>query len=335
MSERPKAILAHYDNEALTRQRMELEAEGFRVQATNAGPDVLKRVEKETPDVIVLEALLPRQNGLSVLKALKASLQTRALPVLMLLDDGDTYTENRALICGADAILKRGPDGLLAEGALVAKLRALLKDASLTTPTAEGSGEPENLQRILDTAAQNLRQENPVLAHITDPLTGLFNAEYAEIKLSEEFKRSRRFGDPLAVVDIQLRLGQGGEERDKDSNWRHVLNEVAGMLLCESRDIDVLARHDATTFRLILPHTPVKGAQAMVERILGSIADRRLAATDERGPLSACAGLADYTGEGLESAEELKRRSQEALKQAWREGSFGVVTWTQELPGEA
>ena len=109
---------------------------------------------------------------------------------------------------------------------------------------------------------------------------------------------------------------------------------MAGLLLCESRDIDVLSRHDATTFRLLLPHTPVKGAQAMVERVLGSIADRRLMADDERGPLGACAGLACYEGEGAESSEELERRSQEALRQAWREGAFGFVVWSNELPSD-
>ena len=213
MSERPTAILAHYDSEALSRLREGLEAEGFRVLGTSSGQDVLKRIEKELPDVVVLEALLPKQNGLSVLKTLKVQARTRLLPVVMLLDDGDTYTENRALICGVDAILKRGPEGRLAEGALAAKLHSILHETEIGG-AQESEAETESLQKILDTAAQNLRQENPILAHITDSLTGLFNAEYTAIKLSEEYKRTRRFGDPLCVVDLQLQLGEGGDERD-------------------------------------------------------------------------------------------------------------------------
>ncbi len=335
MSERPTVVVAHYDAETLSSYRAELEADGFRVQATSSGSDVLKKAEAQTPDAIVLEALLPKQNGLAVLKTLKSQPATRLISVIMLLDDGDTYTENRALICGADAIVKRSAEGNLGEGALAAKIHAALKEKSLGAPDdQETSSENENIQRILDTAAQNLRQENPVLAHITDSLTGLYNAEYMEIKLAEEFKRSRRFGVPLAVVDIQLHLGAGGEEHDKDSEWRHVLNEVAGMLLCESRDIDILCRQDATTFRLLLPHTPVKGAETMVERILGNVAERKLSAKDGLSFVSAAAGIAKYTGEDVEAAEELKRRSRESLRQAWREGGSCLVVWSSDLSGE-
>ncbi len=336
MSERPTVIVAHYDAETLSSYRTELESEGFRVQATSSGQDVLKKTETQTPDAIVLEALLPRQNGLSVLKALKSQPGTRLIPVLMLLDDGDTYTENRALICGADAIVKRGPQGQLAPGSLPAKIHAAMSEKNLGTgKETETPAEGENLQRILDTAAQNLRQENPILAHITDSLTGLYNDEYMEIKLAEEFKRSRRFGVPLALVDIQLHLGEGGEEHDKDSDWRHVLNEVAGMLLCESRDIDILCRQDATTFRLLLPHTPVKGAETMVERILGNVAERKLSSPDGAAVVSAAAGIAKYTGEDVEAAEELKRRTRESLRQAWREGGSCLVVWHEDLNNDS
>ncbi len=336
MSELPTVIVAHYDAETLSTYRAELESDGFRVQATSSGSDVLKKTEAQAPDAIVLDPLLPKQNGLAVLKNLKNQPATRLIPVVMLLDDGDTYTENRALICGADAILKRNADGKLAVGTLAAKLRAAMKELSLGSPSEqETPAESENIQRILDTAAQNLRQENPVLAHITDTLTGLYNAEYMEIKLAEEFKRSRRFGVPLAVVDIQLHLGQGGEEHDKDSEWRHVLNEVAGMLLCESRDIDILCRQDATTFRLLLPHTPVKGAETMVERILSNVSDRKLASGEGSSVVCAAAGIAKYTGEDVEAAEELKRRSQDSLRQAWREGGSCLVVWSPDLGSES
>ncbi|MFT7618186.1 MAG: two-component system cell cycle response regulator [Planctomycetota bacterium] len=336
MSDRPTVIVAHYDAETLSSYRAELESDGFRVQATSSGSDVLKKAEAQAPDAIVLEALLPKQNGLSVLKHLKGQPGTRLIPIIMLLDDGDTYTENRALICGADAILKRGADGNLAEGTLAAKLHAAMKEASLGSPAdQESPSDSENLQRILDTAAQNLRQENPVLAHITDSLTGLYNAEYMEIKLAEEFKRSRRFGVHLAIVDIQLHLGAGGEEHDKDSEWRHVLNEVAGMLLCESRDIDILGRQDATTFRLLLPHTPVKGAETMVERILTNVAARKLAGADGTSVVTAAAGITKYNGEDVEAAEELKRRTKDSLRQAWREGGSCLVVWSSDLGGES
>ena len=328
MSDRPTVVLAHYDNEVLSTYRSQLEVEGFRVQATSSGPDVLKRVEAGVPDAVILEALLPRMNGLAVLKGIKDLVRKGSTAVIMVLDDGDTYTENRALICGADAIVKRSSDGQLPDGALGAKLRSVLNEQALGASAAGGDEMTDNLHRLLETASQNLRDENPILTHITDSLTGLFNAGYMEIKLSEEFKRSRRFGNPLTVVDIQLQCGnEAGEAHDGDPEWRRMLNEVAGLLLCESRDIDVLSRCDAKTFRLLLPHTAVKGAMAMTERILDSISERKMSPAGTEVIVTASAGIAEYTGDDVDSAEELKRRSSEALSQAWGSGGSCQVVW--------
>ncbi|MCA9323310.1 MAG: response regulator [Planctomycetes bacterium] len=324
MSKRPTVVLAHYDAEQLTRYRDELEAEGYRVLATSSGPDVLRRVEKDQPDAIILDALLPRLNGLSVLKRLKSAAATEGLPVLILVDDGDTYTENRALICGANAILRRSDEGGLSDRALSSKLRTVLGERQLTD--ARENSEGGDLERLLETASTNLRQENPVLAHITDALTGLFNAAYMELKLAEEFKRTRRFGLALTLVEIQLERDE--EASDADPAWRQLLNEVAGILLCESRDIDILSRLDASTFRLLLPHTDAKGANTMVDRILAEIASRGAASDDHA--LRAAAGVAEFKGRGCESTEDLKARASEALALAWRSGGNCSKHWVAE-----
>ena len=72
MSERPTIVLAHYDSETLSDWRGDLEAGGFRVQATSSGTDVLKRVETQAADAVVIDPLLPKRNGLAVLKTIKA-----------------------------------------------------------------------------------------------------------------------------------------------------------------------------------------------------------------------------------------------------------------------
>lgn len=329
MSERPTIILGHYDSEVLSDWRSDLEGGGYRVQATSSGADVLKRVESQNPDAVVIEPLLPRRNGLSVLKEIKAGPAGSRIAVIMVLDEGDTYTENRALIGGADAIVRRSAEGVLPDGALAGKLQSLLGDTSAVNE-AEAKEQAAELRNLIEDAAQSLRDDNPVLSHITDGLTGLFNGGYLAIKLSEEFKRARRFGEPLSIVELQLRR-QDGEENDGDAAWRHVLNEVAGLLLCESRDIDVLAREDAATFCLLLPHTGSDGAIAMIERILGDITERTFG-SERREAVSAAAGVVEYRDENAESGDELRRRADEALRQAWSTGGGCHVLWKAETP---
>ena len=320
-------LLAHHDTEELSRCREDLENDGFRVQGTSSGNDVLRRMDSQIADAIILEALLPRQNGLSVLKNLKLNARFQDVPVLLVLDDGDTYTENRARICGVDGIVRRSADGTLPEGALTTKLRRVLTESSMSKLISEESPEGDGIEKILESAAENLVADNPVRAHITDSITGLSNADYMAIRLEDEFKRTRRSAKPLTMIMLGLRRGDEAVENEVDADWRRILNEVAGLLLCECRDIDILAREDASTFCLLLPHTPASGARTMTDRVLSSIASRGIA--DESGePVQASAGLVEFTGENFESAEEISSRALVSLRLSTRSGGGAVVTWT-------
>lgn len=321
MSSIGTVVLAHYDSDALSTWRSELETEGFKVLATSSGRDVVGRVETAHAEAVVLDVLLPKMNGLQVLKELKG--RPGGPVVVTVVDDGDTYTENRALICGADAILKRGADGRLVPGALGAKLRSLIAEAAVLGRPGDAD---DPLQRILDGARAGGHGENPVLTHITDDVTGLFNADYLAIKLAEEFKRARRFRVPLTFVLLEARAGEGRHEPEHDEAWRHALNEIAGLLLCESRDIDILARSSSDSFVLLLPQTPVEGARVMTERVLEGIAARELGS--EKGErLVARAGIASFSGDDLESGDELAERAATAVAAAWR-GTGKAVIWS-------
>ncbi|MEZ6194969.1 MAG: diguanylate cyclase [Planctomycetota bacterium] len=327
MAKATSVVLAHHDTEVLGAIRAELEDEGFRVQATTSGKDALGRARDRDVDAVVLEPLLAKVNGLEVLRRLKEDGEGFTGPIVLTLDDGDTYTENRALICGADGIVKRDAEGRLPRGALAAKLRSLLSESRLVSDRSE---EIDELRRILDGAGDAIRSENPILSHVTDSLTGLFNRPYLDLKLAEEFKRTRRFAIPLALVEIEL-VTEDPEAQEDDSAWRRILNEAAGMLLCESRDIDVIARTGPRSFALLLAHTPLTGARVMVERVLKNLAERGLSRAGSGSPVRAVAGIAPYEGEGLDSWEELARRGEEVLRAARRGAAESPAVWVPTM----
>src|SRR5690349_12334547 len=103
-----------------------------------------------------------------------------------------------------------------------------------------------------------------LVSALTDPDTGLFNYAFLEYKLDEEFKRARRFGDPLACVMLGFE-GQLSED---------VLRELAGIFLEASRDTDVLGRFDESSFLFLLPNTGPDGATVMARRV-GDLAQKR------------------------------------------------------------
>jgi len=79
-----------------------LESEGFRVSKAENGEDALMMVEEETPDVIVLDWMLPSVSGIEVCRRLKTKAETRGVPVIMLSARSEEVDKVRGLETGAD-----------------------------------------------------------------------------------------------------------------------------------------------------------------------------------------------------------------------------------------
>lgn len=61
-----------------------LKAEGFEVVAAYDGQEALLKVEKEKPDLILLDIIMPKLDGISVLKRLKTHDSTKNIPIIIL-----------------------------------------------------------------------------------------------------------------------------------------------------------------------------------------------------------------------------------------------------------
>ena len=85
------------------------------------------------------------------------------------------------------------------------------------------------------------------MAHISDALTGLYNRDYTQLKLSDEVKKVRRFYHPLTCVIVGIDDQPNIDDAPAAQELRRVINGIAGILLCESRDIDHLARYSAAS----------------------------------------------------------------------------------------
>ena len=79
-----------------------LEAEGFRATKAEDGEEALLMVEEETPDVIVLDWMLPNVSGIEVCRRLKTRPETRNVPIIMLSARSEEVDKVRGLETGAD-----------------------------------------------------------------------------------------------------------------------------------------------------------------------------------------------------------------------------------------
>ncbi len=79
-----------------------LEAEGFRVLRAADGEEALLLVEEETPDIIVLDWMMPALSGIEVCRRLKTRPETRPIPIIMLSARSEEVDKVRGLETGAD-----------------------------------------------------------------------------------------------------------------------------------------------------------------------------------------------------------------------------------------
>ncbi len=82
--------------------RITLKSEGFNVRCVYSGKELLAALEKEKPNLILLDIMMPQMEGLEVLRCLKDAPETSSIPVIMLtvLDGHEDIV--RAYNMGAD-----------------------------------------------------------------------------------------------------------------------------------------------------------------------------------------------------------------------------------------
>jgi two-component system phosphate regulon response regulator PhoB len=77
-------------------------AEGFRVSTASNGEEALILVDEVSPDVIVLDWMLPNVSGIEVCRRLKTRPETRGVPIIMLSARSEEVDRVRGLETGAD-----------------------------------------------------------------------------------------------------------------------------------------------------------------------------------------------------------------------------------------
>ncbi|MFP4086818.1 MAG: ATPase, T2SS/T4P/T4SS family [Desulfobacteraceae bacterium] len=104
----PNRILV-VDDSTVVREmiRHNLEAEGYLIITAKDGIEALKTVSAEKPDLIVLDYLMPKMDGLKVIKELKSQLSTRFIPIIMLTAKDEMEAEVESFDAGADDYLTK------------------------------------------------------------------------------------------------------------------------------------------------------------------------------------------------------------------------------------
>ena len=103
-----KKILAVDDERHIVRLiQVNLERAGYQVVTAFDGPEALKKVETDKPDLVVLDVMMPKMDGFEVLKRLQANPETRDIPIIMLTAKAQDTDVFRGWASGVSAYLTK------------------------------------------------------------------------------------------------------------------------------------------------------------------------------------------------------------------------------------
>lgn len=100
-----------------------LGSQGYEAQGFDRPSDFWKAMEGPQPALVLLDIMLPEEDGLSILQKLRASAATKKIPVIMLTAKNTEYDRVVGLDSGADDFISK-PFGMME---LVARVRAVLR----------------------------------------------------------------------------------------------------------------------------------------------------------------------------------------------------------------
>jgi diguanylate cyclase len=236
-----------------------------------------------------------------------------------------------------------------ANAGLHADLTRFSDESSSLLAQAQGSQDPRSVQELfsamtassswllsqvdsarieLENTREQLNQMHAELERaqqmaVSDALTGLPNRRGLDGLLAREIARARRHKNELciAVLDVDhfKRINDAHGHDVGDLALKHLADTIRGAV----REVDVLARLGGEEFVLVLPDTPLVGAEFTMNRLLRTAQSTPLAHASKQITVAFSAGLARWQAE--EAAEAIIKRADQAMYRAKSAGRGMVM----------
>jgi adenylate cyclase len=152
----PPLILAIDDTpENLEILTVRLEANGYEVITATDGELGLAMTREHRPDLVLLDIMMPKLDGIAVVSALKQDVATRAIPVILVTAKADTRDVVAGLDAGGDDYLTKPFD----HAALLARVRSMLRQKALHDTVEEQASHLERQASQLEAWNQSLERK--------------------------------------------------------------------------------------------------------------------------------------------------------------------------------
>ncbi|NMG58254.1 diguanylate cyclase [Geitlerinema sp. P-1104] len=285
----PKGTVLIADDERTLRMLMKraVERDGYESVDVSNGQDCLDHCQLKLPDLILLDAMMPKMGGFECCQRLKQQFGQNCPPILIITTLQDSDSIERAFEMGAeDFITKPIHWGVLrqrirrlieAHRATQALQRSLAREHQLSQKLSLQVLEERRLASQLELTNRQLEAANSRLEALAnlDGLTQIANRRAFDEQLREQWQRGAQDRTYLSLLIADIDCFKPFNDTYGHQAGDDCLRRVARVIsetIC--RPEDLVARYGGEEFVAVLPQTGREGALAVAQRTLEAV--RRL-----------------------------------------------------------
>ncbi|MEG3847085.1 diguanylate cyclase [Microcoleus sp. herbarium19] len=252
-------LLVVEDNNFLLAYLQTLLTPYYRVAVAVDGIEGLEKAKILQPNLILSDQIMPRQNGLDLLKEIRNTPELSSTPVIFLTARSGMEARIESLDAGADDYISKPFD----ERELLARVRNLLR-------THAAEQQLTVLNRQLQQQKQQLEKANQALQYFAsyDSLTEVRNRRFFNDYMETEWRRLAREEAPLSLIMCDIDYFKLYNDTYGHQAGDECLRQVAQVLSGSvKRSADLVARYGGEEFAVVLPNTDIQGAACVAETI--------------------------------------------------------------------
>jgi len=268
--------------------------------ATN-GQEAIALATKLEPDVILLDVIMPVLNGYEVCRHIRAIPSLREVPILMITSLTERTERLEGILSGADDVISKPFDAL--------ELKAKVRTITDLNRYRELSSMRRNLETL---ETQQLHWQKLAMV---DDLTSLHNRRSFLRKGRAELERAKRYQTNLSALMIDVDKFKSVNDTLGHRVGSDILKSVAIELKDNLRSMDIAGRLGGDEFCILLPHTSMKAAGALAERLRRSIESKVFPTKKAAIQITISVGIATLSPE-MNSIMDLMETADHALYKA-------------------
>ncbi len=216
----------------------------------NGGDDVADRAREKNFDLIIVSLTMRNTDGLRVCSKLRTFEETRHVPILVMVDDGNSKMLVRALEMGVNDYVVRPVDRM----EFLARVKTQLKRKQYS----DKLWEKFHVSMQLAT---------------TDAVTGLYNRHYLTSHMETRLNTSSVAGKPLSVMMMDIDHFKTVNDTYGHAAGDMVLKEFANRIAKNIRGVDLAARYGGEEFVVMMPETATDWATMIGDRLRQEVGD--------------------------------------------------------------